>query len=499
MLIRNRKSLKLLAVLVAIACASSIFNGFPNSACFSVYGQYGQLDSNRLYTEERYLNQEIYKSTNGTAYSVFYGQPVKDYNSTDNTVSQYGVILPENEFGFNQIKTLELRLVHNMNGKALVLPADFLSQYVNTIIEQATVLVEGQSFSWDITSIMQNYLSSYEKGLLNTDLLSIALEDPNVKHITRNCIKVTLLTSPLDYGDRLSYDLQPGHYMIYPYGTNDSLAIEANASASYEVFLYSFLGGTTQVWLASQSYLNYSCAFKNMYNNLYMKWSMTDMDVTLDSGGIVGTIFNVRHYSDYYTLAPCYGNAIVQYDSLSSYSNIYLATPGSSVLTKQKWTFIPVSQYGAAGTYRNVTSTSYRCYPYSLRLTEDLQVPITGYYTVDNVADAVCSDLNLALNNLKARKLNSNMTYIAYVKTNEYRVAIRVGYHYVNGSYRRDYHFMEQLSDGTWAHKPGATPSMNNISNPETDSWHLYDNNHNILYSNFYDSVTIIIAVSPLS
>ena len=404
----------------------------------------------------------------------------------------------KNEFGFRQISVIETKLNYEEDSICFRISSDCLLQYVNTYIEKATVYYNDNKSEFDLTERMSDYLSCFETGEPVPETLIFKADAE--KRATIKEYKCVLITTPKAIGEKSSYDLQPGQYMIYPYGTNDYLAVEANNSASYKVFLYSFLGGTSQVWRVSLSSLNYSCSLKNMYNNLYMRWNLTDMDVVLDTGGIVGTIFSVHRTSDYYTIQPSYGNAIVQYAALSSYSNVNLVIPGNTVANNQKWTFIPVSQYGAAGNYRYTSSSSYRCYPYSLRLTSDLFVPLsTSYYTVSDVANAVCGDPALAANNLKARVLGSDMTYIAYVKTNEYRVAVRVGYHNVGGVYVRDYHFMEQLSDGSWAHKPSIYPSMNNISNAETDNWNLYGPNGSVLYGNFYDSDTIIIAVSPLA
>jgi len=129
-----------------------------------------------------------------------------------------------------------------------------------------------------------------------------------------------------------------------------------------------------------------------------------------------------------------------------------------------------------------------------MHLTANYLVPGLGYsFTVEQVANAVVSDSNMSSLGRHSRRLESGPDYVSYVKTTEYRIAVRVGHH---NTYGYDYHFMEQLSDGSWAHKPGILYSRNDINDPETDLWNLYNVDNVLLYSGFYDSDIIYLAVS---
>ena len=151
------------------------------------------------------------------------------------------------------------------------------------------------------------------------------------------------------------------------------------------------------------------------------------------------------------------------------------------------------SDTGAAWDYTSVTTTKINCYGYASRFNAFLN-PGDLYYSsgspigrgqkadVNTVAKYVLNDLSKA--NRSSRLINSAT---APINSNEYRIALRVGYQ--QGMY--DYHFMLQCSDGGWCHKPGQTPSQYlGMINPSTYSWDL-----GTYIKNFYNSDTIYIAV----
>lgn len=82
------------------------------------------------------------------------------------------------------------------------------------------------------------------------------------------------------------------------------------------------------------------------------------------------------------------------------------------------------------------------------------------------------------------------MTPTFNINENEYRVALRVT---TSGTY--DYHYMIQLEDGSWAHKPGSLPSEYlGFINPSTYDWSYYYGSR--IGWCYYNSDVIYFAVS---
>jgi len=112
---------------------------------------------------------------------------------------------------------------------------------------------------------------------------------------------------------------------------------------------------------------------------------------------------------------------------------------------------------------------------------------LTGGSTVETVAEAT---INYFRTNYPIRSIRridgTSLTSTYQINDNEYRVALRVKNG--TGEYSRywDYHFMIQLSDGSWAHKRGTTNSRNlGYINPSTAVWKIW-----------YDSEVIYFAVT---
>ena len=76
-------------------------------------------------------------------------------------------------------------------------------------------------------------------------------------------------------------------------------------------------------------------------------------------------------------------------------------------------------------------------------------------------------------------------------KSNEYIVAMKTSTILLNG--HADYHFAVQLSDGTWADKPGLTPSRWNKINGNAVTWDLGEGESSV--KNYYNTETVFFAV----
>lgn len=167
------------------------------------------------------------------------------------------------------------------------------------------------------------------------------------------------------------------------------------------------------------------------------------------------------------------------------------------------------SPYGGAKPYSQNNSTDVNCYGYAGEFFWFISPGDIHYYngspfgpdsTISEVAQWVQWDYDRDT----YRECRSISSATSSVSSTEWRMALRIGkgYIYINGvTYLfADFHFMKQTNAGTWAHKPGAAPSiLTSITNPSTASWHLYktDSNGNltIACSNFYNSATKYFAV----
>ena len=60
-------------------------------------------------------------------------------------------------------------------------------------------------------------------------------------------------------------------------------------------------------------------------------------------------------------------------------------------------------------------------------------------------------------------------------RDNEYLVAMKTSTFVVPGGSVADFHFVRQLSDGSWADKPGSNPSRWNVLDGFAATWPLSD------------------------
>jgi hypothetical protein len=182
---------------------------------------------------------------------------------------------------------------------------------------------------------------------------------------------------------------------------------------------------------------------------------------------------------------------------------------------------ISTSSYGSAPSYYESSLSSLNCFNYSLRRDDGILVlsSQTGIIDFSNIQISESYYDNIIIpsvlytiyqqNLYHARLLTSGYSDI---QTYEYRIAFRVGniantsgdYFYTepdgDGPYNLidDFHFMIQLSDGSWAGKQGSLNSEQFPYGyfPTTMDWNLYKDASFYEYvSNFYDSNTVYFAI----
>ncbi|MBU1143812.1 MAG: hypothetical protein KKH92_09255 [Firmicutes bacterium] len=119
---------------------------------------------------------------------------------------------------------------------------------------------------------------------------------------------------------------------------------------------------------------------------------------------------------------------------------------------------------------------------------------VSNYVDVSILYDNVVADLNNR--NITHRFLSS---YNDVIFQGEYRVGMRVGD--MSGTQTTyDYHFIKQLSNGTWVTKIAASPSKFHCPdgvNPDDIYWYPFVDLYTGDTIDLYDSETIYIAVSP--
>ena len=150
--------------------------------------------------------------------------------------------------------------------------------------------------------------------------------------------------------------------------------------------------------------------------------------------------------------------------------------------------------------YYDACATLPNCYAYAIGgVSESINpgcysgISLDYFNSLETVASAVEADMKAL-----GRSIRRIDGPYAPVKTNEYRIALRVGskpygYAIIDGQYvpLNDYHFMVQTDSGRWAEKHGSMGAsvLHNIGEtPDTISWDLYT-------AGYYDSDIIYYAI----
>lgn len=165
----------------------------------------------------------------------------------------------------------------------------------------------------------------------------------------------------------------------------------------------------------------------------------------------------------------------------------------------QKWVFEKASQIGGAGPYRQVNTETPNCLGYVLELSSNCRPLLDTDDTLQTFFDLRVKP-EAESKGKKCRKLSSQT---AYIRPNEYKVAMRIGVEMKipNSSIIiNDYHFMVQTNTGGWAHKMGKYDSEYlGFINPTTYSWDYYkydaNGNKKDFIANGYSSDTFYFAV----
>lgn len=238
---------------------------------------------------------------------------------------------------------------------------------------------------------------------------------------------------------------------------------------------WSYGGAKNQQWiLARSSAVGYYQIAPRYNSNLRLTsagdYDSADVFVSNYAGSSNAQRFMFVPFSGRYFLVPANTRTRVV-DGLGSNQNVHMWTYGST-FTQQRWYLERAATVGNRGSYQNVTTSAIHCYAYALRIdTEGLNVD--GYHlgdSVDTTRDKVLTQVRNMGRHI--RVLDGVDDYVH--STNEYKVAMRtrpdtwlqIG----------DYHFMYQLSDGTWAHKQGDMSSVNlGAINPTTYDWGSYN------------------------
>ena len=129
--------------------------------------------------------------------------------------------------------------------------------------------------------------------------------------------------------------------------------------------------------------------------------------------------------------------------------------------------------YGCGGPYRQVDNADVNCLEYALLFDIDASIGLRTIISDPklNSSHFIGIIINIIENStsFKCRSINN---YNSEINANEYRIAARVP-----NAYGYNYHFIYQLSDGTWAGKDGSNSSLHfGNKNPDT-SPEMWNNN----------------------
>lgn len=144
--------------------------------------------------------------------------------------------------------------------------------------------------------------------------------------------------------------------------------------------------------------------------------------------------------------------------------------------------------------FRKIKSQTVNCYGYAFGFDRDMSPGDFSYskgnisqntlYTLDDLKEYVQRDM---------KNLSISIRIIddpSECNSDEFVVAMKISVKEEDGVEKRDFHFAVQLSDGTWADKPGAGASRWNYLNGTDDVWGMNEDN------SFYNSESVFFAVN---
>ena len=157
--------------------------------------------------------------------------------------------------------------------------------------------------------------------------------------------------------------------------------------------------------------------------------------------------------------------------------------------------------YGAATSFRNVTTRTPNCWGYALE--RSFTIEPTYYASAATVVpEATIINWVLGYTRQYANSARQILNQNSSINSNEYRVAFRISRQttYNNtsqtdpiGHYINQYHFIVQLNNGQWADKMGtASAKVLGIINPMNNGSGCWDN-----VSTLVPTTTVVLAVDP--
>ena len=318
---------------------------------------------------------------------------------------------------------------------------------------------------------------------------------------------------PIDTGYYFIQNIGNEGY-IGPYNDSDS-----NGTSLYSYEIYSTTNNNND-WIQAYHLYQQSdgyCCLKSDENSKYI--TINGNNVVQENAHSSGTnqLWLVYETASGIYMIPKYDQDVsnqrrIAGDSLVN-EDLFIST---SVSVYSLWEFKEATAYGGAGTYNAVTYTSqtflgkdetYRCCGYALN---DENVWYGGNIpNITSHSDTMLNNVFSAIRTQIEEDLNRecrNVDETSLLKPNEYRIAMRIGYY---SEEYKDVHYMKQLYDGTWAHKPGYLASEHKSAsfNVGTGIWStpinynsmyqaIYPYSYQTPYYGFYNSNTIYFAVS---
>ena len=372
--------------------------------------------------------------------------------------------------------------------------------------------------SFDITDIMQHWKSN-PTALAKGIILQNSMNEQNTSFrkilqtsegATKPYLSVTYLLAP-------TQTIEDGIYYIQNVYSGKYLDIDTNNSSNgtanqTSVIQRAYHGGKSQQFKVTRESDGY---YSLRPRNISDESKAIDLH-TPSLANINGTQAQIYTYSANYSeqkfiISPATsGNGGYRIGSKMSNGTKVLRVVGSSTAdnanieiysnsnssTDDNWYF--EKAFGGAPPFSRIHDTDINCASYALQSFDFVKygdissfcANQQGYHTVEEYASATiayfnnyCSQHNINRTIVRIPGVNIEPTY--HLLPNEYRVALRCN----TSACDNDYHFVMQLNNGNWAHKPGQadTEELEEDFNPN-NSWNFNHNyNSDVIYFAVYE------------
>lgn len=365
--------------------------------------------------------------------------------------------------------------------------------------------------SFNITSAVRNWKTdsaAFGRGIIlknNTNENSITYR--KVLHTTESTVKPYLT---VNY--QTVRPIANGVYFIKNAKSNKYLQVKNGSSSNLsETVQYGYHGDTYQRFKVT-------CESDGYYTLRPMNVSGQTSVIEIPSPTVDGTDGRINSYSSSSNLQKFMirsvadeqfqigtkasnGEKVLEVTNSTSNDNeIVQIWQYSDTRINDNWIFEKVN-FGSAPSYSDIEIPNYsnlqNCAGFALMIQQYITYNLLGVSEWDDV-ETVAAATIVYFNNYYSgqsptrtiRRIPGRNNIPTFeIEDNEYRVAVRV----VDTGDDYDYHYMLQLDDGSWAHKPGNAPSEQfGFNNPSTSVWEHY---YGDLYIN-YNSDVIYFAVS---